>query len=66
MAQNPYFDATPGDRRAAVLDYLRRIVTTHLKARDSEAVIPDAELRALHPLLLLPAVWQRIQKDLDL
>lgn len=66
MARNPYFDSTPANQREAVLEALRRIVTTHLRARDAEAVIPDADLQALHPLLAVPAVWVRIHKDLGL
>ena len=66
MARNPYFDPTPANQREATLNYLRRVVTSHLRARDSEAVIPDAELQALHPLLAVPQVWNRIRRDLDL
>ncbi len=66
MARNPFFDPTPPNQREAVLDALRRLVTTHLQARAAEAVIPDADLQALHPLLTGPQVWQRIQRDLGL
>lgn len=66
MARNPYFDPTPPDQGAATLDYLRRLLVTVLRARRAEAQIPDADLQALHPLLALPPVWQRIRRELDL
>lgn len=66
MARNPYFEPPGAAASEAQLDYLRRVLTTHFLRRRSEAVIPDAELQALHPLLALPAVWNRIRRDLDL
>jgi hypothetical protein len=66
VARNPYYDPGPASNREAMLERLRQLITTHLKARDAEAVIPDAELQAIHPLLAVPAVWTRIRKDLDL
>lgn len=66
MARNPYFDPTPANQREGTLEYLRRVVTSHLRRRSTEAVIPDADLQALHPLLALPQVWQRIRRELDL
>lgn len=66
MANNPFFDPTPASQREGTLEALRRIVTTHLRARAAEAVIPDADLQALHPLLAAPQVFQRIVRDLGL
>lgn len=66
MAANPYFDPSPLSQRRAVFEYLLRILRTHLEKRASELVIPDAELRALHPLLVVPGVWDRVRKALGL
>lgn len=66
MARNPYFDSTAASQREAVLDFLRRVLVSHLRARSTEALIPDAELQALHPLLALPLVWDRIRRELGL
>ncbi len=66
MARNPYFDGTPAEARRAVEEYLLRLVRSHLEARHDEAVILDAQLRALHPLLAVPAVWARVVQALGL
>lgn len=66
MAQNPFHDPTPPHLRESVLDHLRRVLTSHLRRRAADAVIPDGDLQALHPLLVVPQVWQRIRRELGL
>ncbi len=66
MALNPYFQGAPPAVTREQFESLLRRIRSHLIKRAAEATIPDAELRALHPKLLLPAVWARVVKALDL
>lgn len=66
MARNPYFDSTPPGQQEAIIDNLRRRIVSYLKRRSADAVVPDADIQAIHPLLAVPQVWQRIRRDLGL
>lgn len=66
MGRNPFFEQPGAREPEGVLAFLRRILESHLRARSAEAVIPDAELRALHPLLAIPRVWDRVRQELGL
>jgi len=60
MAKNPFYNPAPPEDRPATYQHLARVVSSHLKARASDATVPDADLRRLHPLLQQDAVWQRV------
>lgn len=66
MARNPFFNPSAAAVTDAVLNHLRLIVTTFLQANSSRAVIPDAEIAALHPVLANAGVFQRLRDELGL
>jgi hypothetical protein len=66
MARNPFHDPRPLLARENIFDRVLRIVISHLRARSGDAVIPDAQVRALHPALANDTVWAAVQKRLGL
>jgi hypothetical protein len=66
VARNPFYEPRPVLAREKIFERLLRIVISHLRARSGDAVIPDAQVRALHPALANDTVWAAVQKRLGL
>ncbi len=66
MAKNPYFRSGPTELTEAARAHLRTIVIGYLQTNSDQATIPDAVLQALHPQLLITAVWDRVKAELGL